>query len=179
MLDSVRRWLGTQTARYRFRAVRDPVLSFRGAFTAARSAIVVLPFDREQTPRLLELSEALKARFAQDHITIIAAEHHYDIGRLLPRSTVVRVPSRDLTSLYLPRKDVLAAVTARQYDIAIDLNLDFVTPSGYICRVSGARIRVGYARAGAEHFFNFIIKRKPGSGREGAYHRLAEFLRTF
>ena len=52
-------------------------------------------------------------------------------------------------------------------------------PSGYICRESDARIRVGFDRAGAEHFYNFIIKRKPGIGREQAYHRLAEFLRTF
>jgi ADP-heptose:LPS heptosyltransferase len=179
MLDSFRRWLGMQTARYRFRAVRDPILAFRSAFSAARSALIVLPFDGEPAPQLLDLAEALKTRFPQDRITIIAAEHQYDIGRLLPRSQVVRVPGRDLTSLFLPRADMTAAVTARQYDLAIDLNLDFVMPSGYICRVSGARIRMGYARAGAEHFFNFIIKRKPGMGRERAYHRLAEFLREF
>ena len=179
MLDSFRRWLGTHAARYHFRAVRDPILSFRGAFTAARSALVVLPFDREPGPQLQELADALKTRFAQDRITVIAAEHQYDIGRLLPRSQVVRVPARDLTSFFLPRNDIVAAVTARQYDLAIDLNLDFVMPSGYICRVSGARVRLGYDRPGAEHFYNFIIKRKPGIGRERAYHRLAEFLRTF
>ena len=179
MLESFRRWLGMQTTRYHFRAVRDPILSFRTAFTAARSALIVLPFDREPAPQLQDLADALKTHFAQDHITILAPERQYDIGRLLPRSQVVRVPARDLTSVFLPRKDTIAAVTARQYDIAIDLNLDFVMPSGYICRVSGARIRVGYDRAGAEHFFNFIIKRKPGIGRERAYHRLAEFLRTF
>ena len=179
MLESFRRWLGMQTARYHFRAVRDPILSFRAAFTAARSALIILPFDREPAPQLQDLANALKTRFAQDHITIVAPERQYDIGRLLPRSQVVRVPSRDLSSLFLPRKDVIAAVTARQYDLAIDLNLDFVMPSGYICRVSGARIRVGYDRAGAEHFFNFIIKRKAAMGRERAYYRLAEFLRTF
>lgn len=179
MLDSFRRWIGVHAARYRFRTVRDPILSFRGGFAAARSALVVLPFDRDQPPQLLELAEALKGRFAQDSITIVAAEHQLDIGRLLPRSHVLRVPARDLTTLSLPRKDVIEAIAARQYDLAIDLNLDFVMPSAYICRVSGARIRVGYDRAGAEHFFNFIIRRKPGIARERAYHRLAEFLRTF
>lgn len=179
MLTSFRRWLGTQSARYHFRALHDPVLAFRGSFTAARSALVVLPFDTQPTPQLEQLAESLKDRFAQNHIAIIAAEHQYDIGRLLPRSHVVRVPARDLTALFLPRKDLVAAVTARQYDLAIDLNLDFLMPSGYICRVSGARIRIGYQRAGAEHFYNFIIKRTPGIGRERAYHRLAEFLRTF
>lgn len=179
MLESSRRWLGAQIARYHFRALRDPILAFRSAFTSARTALIVLPFDQEPAPQLQEFAEALKVRFAQDHLTIIAAEHHYDIGRLLPRSHVVRVPARDLTPFFHPRKDMVAAFTARQYDLAIDLNLDFVMPSGYICRVSGARIRVGYDRGGAEHFFNFIIKRKPGIGRERAYHRLAEFLRTF
>ena len=178
MLESFRRYLGMHLARYRFRTVRDPVLSFRGALTAARSALVVLPFDRDQAPALQELTDALKKRFAQDRITIIAAEHQLDIGRLLPRSHVLRIPSRDLTPLFLCRKDVISAVTAQQYDLAIDLNLDFVMPSAYICRVSGARVRIGYSRPGADYFFNFIIKRQPGIGREGAYHRLAEFLRT-
>jgi ADP-heptose:LPS heptosyltransferase len=179
MLDSFRRWLGTQAARYRFRTLRDPILSFRSAFTSARSTLVILPFDGGPAPPLQELAEALKARFEQDHITVVAAEHHYDIGRLLPRSNVIRVPSRDLTPLVHPRTDAVTAVTARHYDLVIDLNLDFLMPSGYICRVSGARVRVGYDRAGADHFYNFIIKRKPGIGRERAYHRLAEFLRTF
>jgi hypothetical protein len=178
MIDPFRRWLGMQTARYRFRALRTPILAFRSAVASARSALLVLPFDRDPAPQMQELADVLKLRFDQDRITIVASEHQYDIGRLLPRSQVVRVPSRDLTILFHPRADVIAAVTGRQPDLAIDLNLDFVMPSGYICRVSGARIRIGYERAGAGHFYNFTIKRTPGVGRERAYHRLAEFLRT-
>jgi hypothetical protein len=179
MLDSVKRWLGILVARYQFRMVRDPILSIRSALASAQSALVVLPFDHNLMPRLQEITESLKARFAQENITIIAAEHHYDIGRMLPRSMVVRVPERDLTALFLPGKELIASVAARHHDLAIDLNLDFLMPSGYICRASGARIRLGYDRAGAEHFYNTIIKRTPGIGRERAYQKLADFLRSF
>ena len=113
MLDPIKRWLGILVARYHFRAVRDPILSFRGAFVSARSALLVLPFDRNETPRFQELTEALKARFAQENITVIAAEHHYDIGRMLPRSTVVRVPQRELTPLFLPGKELIASIASR------------------------------------------------------------------
>jgi ADP-heptose:LPS heptosyltransferase len=179
MLDPFKRWLGIQVARHHFRTVRDPILSFRGAFVSAQSVLVVLPFDHNLMPRLQELTQALKDRFAQEQVTVVAAEYHYDIGRMLPRSTVVRVPERELTPLYLPGKDLIASVAARHFDLAIDLNLDFLMPSGYICRVSGARVRVGYDRSGAEDFFNTIIKRTPGIGRDRAYQKLAEFLRSF
>jgi hypothetical protein len=69
-------------------------------------------------------------------------------------------------------------VKDRQYDVAVDLNLDFLLPSGYICKASTARIRVGFARPGADLFYNFQVKFE-ASSTAAMYDRLASCLKMF
>lgn len=96
----------------------------------------------------------------------------------VPRSEVIRIPDEEVTRLFHPSAAVLKSIRSRPYDIAIDLNLDFLLPSGYICRASNARVRVGFTRPGADLFYNFQVK---GNGSNGTalYDRLAACLKMF
>lgn len=179
MLDLFRRRLGSLVARVRMRGLRDPVISFRNAFAEARSVLLIMPFDPAPPPSLAAITDLLRGHLPQESITIVTAGHSFEVGRLLPRSTLIRFPESDLGTFFVPRAAALGAVTARQYDIAIDLNLDFVLPSGYIAKASGSRVRVGFARPDAERFFNVVIQRKTELPRDQVYDRLAQFLRKF
>jgi len=84
-----------------------------------------------------------------------------------------------MSTWYLPPKKVIAQVAQRQYQLAVDLNLDNILPSGYICKASGARVRVGFASRYADVFYNFQVRLDPSSPRGHAYDRLMECLRMF
>jgi ADP-heptose:LPS heptosyltransferase len=80
---------------------------------------------------------------------------------------------------YLPRADFINSIKQKRYDLAIDLNLDLVLPSGYICKASGATVRVGFNQEHADVFYNFQIKPDPTLGRKLIYDRLVQCLQKF
>jgi ADP-heptose:LPS heptosyltransferase len=123
--------------------------------------------------------QLLKQKFTNDHITVVAGDRTNTLLSLLQDSTVIRVPLAALTTFYLPRKEILARITQRPYDLAIDLNLDLVLPSGYICRKSTARVRVGFVSKRSDIFYNFQIHPDPTLNRQLIYDRLAKCLQMF
>jgi ADP-heptose:LPS heptosyltransferase len=81
--------------------------------------------------------------------------------------------------VFLPGNDLITRVKKRRYDLTIDLNLDLVLPSAYICKESDARIRVGFARKHADTFYNFQINVDPTLDRKLVYERLVKCLQMF
>jgi ADP-heptose:LPS heptosyltransferase len=112
-------------------------------------------------------------------ITVVSGLHEVDVMRILPRSHFLHFHEHEINAFFLPRRELLRRATSRRPDVAIDLNLDFVLPSAYICRVSGARIRVGFARKHADIFYNFQIRPDPTLARKLIYDRLAGCLDRF
>lgn len=179
MLERPRRWIGYQGARLRFRRSRDPVIPFRGSVSSARRLLLVLPFDQLPLPPAQKLVAFLTSRFSQENITVVTGEQHFTFSRLLPRAHVERLTPEDCTMFFLPRAARLQEIFSRPFDLAIDLNLDFVVPSGYICRESKAPVRAGFARPRADVFFNLQVQRGADTTREQAFDRLAQCLQMF
>ncbi|MCK5573254.1 MAG: hypothetical protein KAJ12_10855, partial [Bacteroidetes bacterium] len=98
---------------------------------------------------------------------------------LLPRSTVLRMVKDDIGFFFLPKKPFLDRLTIHDFDLAIDLNLDLVLPSGYICKESKARVRVGFSRHQSDVFYNFAIQPNPVLNRQEIYERLVQCLQMF
>ena len=65
------------------------------------------------------------------------------------------------------------------FDAAIDLNLDFNLPSGYIGKECNARVRAGFAGPYADLFYNLQVRIDPSAGRERAYERFVQCLKMF
>lgn len=171
--------MGYQGARLHFRRSHDPVRQFKQSVSSARRLLLVLPFDTLPLPPAQKLVAFLTSRFAQENITVVTAEQHFAFSRLLPRAHVERLTPADCTVFLLPRGARMQEIVARPFDLAVDLNLDFVIPSGYICRESKAPVRVGFARPRADLFFNFQIQRGADTSREQAFDRLAQCLQMF
>jgi hypothetical protein len=110
---------------------------------------------------------------------VIAAAGGTPVERVLPRCRVLLVGPGDVSRLFLPQRSFLTRVAERNYDLALDLNLDFMIPSAYICKESNARVRAGFAALHADTFFNFQIRLEPASRRERAYDRLVQCLEMF
>lgn len=177
MLESLGRSLGFHLSRFRFRNNRDGVISFTG-ITAGNHALLILPL----TPSTLSpapVIDLLRKNFPDNRITIVTDEHDSAIGALLPHSEIVRLGTANTSRFFLPAPDITRAVKARRYDVAIDLNLDFLLPSAYICKASNARVRLGFARIGAEVFFNFVMQPDSTRGATQLYERLAAVVQMF
>lgn len=179
MFTSVRRYIGFQIARFHFRRFRDKVISFTTSLSGARQVLLIMPLDRRHLLPTVMVIDLIKKRFREENITVVTGPQSVEVMRLLPRSQVIRLVGSDVTLLYLPRADALKRILRRQYDIAIDLNLDFVLPSGYICRETQARIRIGFAGRRADTFYNFQIQPDKTLGTNLLYDRVVKCLEMF
>lgn len=179
MLASLRRTLGLTLARIQFRRSRDTVISFTRSVTSARQALVILPFGERAPVPDSAVFAALGRTFAEDHITLVGTDRVAGLAAHLPRSRFISVAPSDVSALFLPGKTLLQRIGEHSYDLAIDLNLDLVLPSAYICRKSGARVRVGLERRAADRFYNLVIHPDPSLGTQRLYERVLTCLEMF
>jgi ADP-heptose:LPS heptosyltransferase len=138
-----------------------------------------MPLDGSQLFPVAPLVTMLRSRCPDENITIVVTEHGTEALEVLRRSPVIRILPSEVSMVFLPSRAVIARVTQHTYDMAIDLNLDFQLPSGYICRESNARIRVGFVSRRADTFYNFQVQTSPGESAMQRYERLAHCLEMF
>jgi hypothetical protein len=179
MIEQLQLSAGHLVSRYHFRKTTDRVVSFSGTLSASKSVMVVLPFGDNDPQSFRSITDLLIERFDGQYITVISSDHAVDMMRLLPRSTIIHYRTDELNMFRLPRKELHERIVSRSIDLAIDLNLDFLLPPAYICKASGAAIRVGFQRKYAEHYFNFLVRPDLTLARKLIYGRLAHFLRRF
>jgi hypothetical protein len=105
--------------------------------------------------------------------------HSVELMHLLPQGKFIRIEESDISPFFIPKPGMMQRMPRSEYDLAIDLNLDFVLPSGYICRESKAKIRIGFASDRSELFYNFVLRLPPVGGRHQIYERLTACLAMF
>ena len=179
MLDDFRRFTGLQVARFRFRRSREKVISFTRSVSNARDVLVIMPLDRRQLLNTVFVIDLLRKRFREENVTFVTHEKNQELKKMMPRSQFVTLLASEATLFYLPRREALRRVQRRSYDLALDLNLDFLLPSAYICKASGARVRIGFARKRADTFFNFQVRTDPALSPQNLFDRLATCLQMF
>ena len=179
MFENARRTLGLQVARFRLRNAPRDVVAFSIALSCAKRALLIMPFgDGEFLPMVMVI-DMMRRKFGERNLTVVTDGRAMEVHRALPHSSFIRLLSTDLNALFLPHKNALHQVIQNSYDVAIDLNLDLVLPSGYICRASAATVRIGFVRKQADMFYNFQIRPDPTLSRKLIYDRLAKCLFMF
>ncbi len=178
MLEPLRRVIGITLARWHFRRRPDEPVSFTRAVTDARHALLILPLGGLELPPLAPVLEVLRQKFQDKHITVVTAMHSVELMRTLPQGRFIRIDPLDISPFFLPRAVMLQRMPRPSYDLAIDLNLDFKLPSGYICRESNARVRVGFTGEQSDLFYNFLIQTSAVPGKQ-RYRQLAAYLEMF
>lgn len=177
--ESLRRSIGIGVARFRFRKYRDEMVSFSRSLSDARRGLLIMPMQRAEPLPVVTVIEVLKKRFPERGLTVITWGPSLELMQMLPHSQFVRILETEITPFYLPRREIMQRIENTSYDVAIDLNLDLVLPSGYICRESNARVRIGFAGKRSDLFYNFQIKSHPSTRRNDIYDRLAACLDMF
>jgi hypothetical protein len=179
VLEALRRSIGFRAARFHFRKEPDEVISFTGSLTAADRVLLIMPLEGGALFPVAPVIAVMKHRLAEENITIVTLEHSTEALTALPRSQIIRILPKEINLWFLPRRGFVDRLHRRTYDAAIDLNLDFNLPSGYICKESKARVRVGFAGNRADAFYNLQIQVNPAPSRTVLYERMAQCLQMF
>lgn len=179
MFVSLRRYIGLQITRLRFRKSADPVISFAAALTEGKRLLLVMPLGETRLIPTRTIVDLVRKKFDERNITVLASDHAVETMRLLPRGQFIHILKDEINPLFIPRKQLITRIKEQQNDVAIDLSLDLVLPSAYIVRESGARVRIGFSRQYADMFYNFQIHSNPDLDPKLIYNRLAECLAMF
>ncbi len=179
MLEGTRQSIGHRISRFRFRKSQEKILSFTRSFSDAREVLVVMPFDRSQLLNTVFVIDLLRKSFREENLTFVSGKGNQELRRMMPRSQFVPLEASDVTTFFLPRTPFLERLSKHSFDLAIDLNLDFLLPSAYICKASNARVRIGRRKKGADLYFNFQIQTEAALGGKEAYDRFAACLQKF
>lgn len=179
MFESARKAIGFQIASFRLRKSTEHIVSFCGAVTKSERALLILPFHYHETVSTNVVISLLKNHFRDEDITVVTDSHALEPAQMLPRAQFIHVLDTEITPFFLPRANLMARITKKSYDLALDLNLDLVLPSAYICRESNARVRIGFLRKQSELFYNFQIQPDLSLSRKLIYDRVAHCLAMF
>ena len=177
--ESLRRSIGMGVTRFHFRKRRDEMITFSRSVSDARQALLIMPMQRAEPLPVVNVIDLLRRRFPDRGLTVVTWGPSLELMQMLPHSQFVRILDTEITPFYLPRRETIQRIEKTNYDVAIDLNLDLVLPSGYICRESNARIRIGFAGKQSDLFYNFQIRSDPATRRHDVYDRLAACLEMF
>lgn len=180
MLEKIYAYCGLQFARFQFRSDVDTPQEMTKFFTGSRHVLITLPLGYEQAA---EAGKALrKFRDSLGHLqfTVIHTSTRATALTEFPHCTVIRIDPADITRFGLPGKPLLQRIFTKQYDVALDFNLDFVLHTAYICKASRAKVRVNFFDdVNADLFFNVRFKLGAKRSTQSVYDQCAACLSMF
>ncbi len=180
MLERLYAYCGLQYARFQFRSDIDTPQKMTNFFTGARNVLITLPIGYEEAA---EAGKALrKFRDSLSHLefTVIHTSTRATALTEFPRCTVIRIDPPDVNRFSLPVAPLLKRIYVKQYDVALDFNLDFVLHTAYICKASRAGVRVNfYDGPDADLFFNVRFNLAARRASQSVYDQCASCLAMF
>jgi ADP-heptose:LPS heptosyltransferase len=179
MLEQLRATVGIQAARFHFRKWTDEVIPFAGTVSDARTVLLILPLDGSPLYPIAPVITMLRARKRESDITVVLSSRTTEALDPLQRCPVIRILPDEISTFFLPHRELIARINKRRHDLAIDLNLDFHVPSGYICKESKAPVRVGFTSKRADTFYNFQVQTAAAESRMQRYEHMANCLQMF
>ncbi len=179
MFTRLRKNIGLLYARFYFRRDPDRVMTFTDAVKHARTAIVFMPVDQRQSESARLLLNYFQNKFRGSKLTIVLQEDTQSSFLNSVSCEVLRLKKDDVSPFAVPRKSVLRRIRRNEYDLALDLNLQFHLPSAFLCKASRSRIRVGFGYENADTFFNFQIIADKSRNIKTVYERVVSCLGMF
>ena len=179
MFESALAYIGLLFAKFQFRNDFDQPQPLTEFFRGARNVLIAMPVGYEDAIIAGNALRNFRERMKDIHLTIIHTSTRETPLSSFSRSEVVRLDPLDVNKFSLPTKSLLQRVYTREYDVAIDLNLDFVLHTAYICKASRAKVRVGFTNQMSDVFFNVQLNLNKQRTPQAIFDKVAECLAMF
>ncbi|MDP8228452.1 MAG: hypothetical protein P9M15_03265 [Candidatus Electryoneaceae bacterium] len=161
---------------------KDEAIPFMDGWDDIRCCLVCLPVEGVSVQEAKVVLDRLRQRFPQAKITIMTLPGILDnlvqnISLSYDNLEILRINERMLSSSGLPKSSLRQQLNALDVDIAIDLSPQFVPLSAYLCQLSRAKIKVGFAGMSfGDLVFNYQIAPKPERTGIERYRVLAGYI---
>jgi hypothetical protein len=179
MFEQVFEYIGLQYTKFKFRQEEDSAQEFTKFFTGAKSILLILPVNYEEAQVAGNSLCPVLRQFQKVDLTILTEGIRATALSEFPRSKVIRISSSHVNKLFLPRQHLVDRINESNYDVVIDLNLDFVLYAAYICKATGSNVRLGFSNRVAEMFYNVQINIDRSKPDKEIYDQLAQYLLMF
>lgn len=180
MFERLQHLLGVQFAKIQFRSDVDLPQELTSFFSGARNVLITLPAGYDEALFAGNALRRYRDALQHLHITVIHSSTRATALSEFPRSEVIRLDPADINRFSLPSKALLERIFKREFDVAMDFNLDFVLHTAYICKASRAKVRVGCcAGSAADLFFNVQLNFDHAAPPQVLYEKLAACLAMF
>jgi len=179
MFESTLGWMGLQFARFQFRNDIERVQDLTKFFSGARNVLITLPVGYEEAIIASNALREFRNRLNHLHLTVVSSGTRATSLIDYQRCEVIRIDPLDINKFSLPTRSLLQRIESREYDTAVDLNLDFVLYTAYICKASGAKVRVGFTHPASDVFFNVQVNLKTPGTPQAIYNQFAACLAMF
>ncbi|HLF15682.1 MAG TPA: hypothetical protein VI932_12430 [Bacteroidota bacterium] len=180
MLERTFSLVGLQFAKFQFRSDFDTPQNMTNFFTGAKNVLVAMPRGYDNAVHAGNALHKYRDALNHLHLTIIhTGTRETNLSSFL-HSQIIRITPADINTFSLPTRGLMQRIFLREYDVALDLNLDFVLHSAYICKASRARVRVGFQRSPlADLFFNVKVELTERRAPQSMYEHFAACLMMF
>ncbi len=179
MLERTLAKLGLEFAKLQFRWDVDAVQPMTDFLTGSNNVLITLPLGYEEAVLAGNAMRAFRNRLNHLHLTVINNSTRATSLIDFSKCEVIRLDPVDVNRFSLPTKKVLQRIFQRQYDVAIDMNLDFVLHTAYICKASRAKVRVGFNYPGSDMFFNVQLNFDKQHPKKILYEKFASCMAMF
>ncbi len=179
MLRDLRQSVGLLYARWCFRNDREPQQPLTDFFRRSRKILVLLPQGNKEAALAGTTLNKLWDMLKNMHLTVVTTGIRPTLLSDSLQSEVILLKNVDVNKFFIPRKTVLQRVLAQSYDVAVDLNLDFILHAAYICKASRAPVRVAAMRQHGETFFNVQLNLDRTASPQVVYEKFVECLGMF
>jgi hypothetical protein len=179
MLEQVFSYLGLQFAKFQFRSEFDTPQEFTGFIRRARSVLIILPVGYDEAVIAGDKLNAGCNFLSHMQLTVVHTSTRATSLTVFPRCEVVRLDPQDINRFSLPRRSLLQRIFVHSFDVAIDLNLDFVLHAAYICKASHAKVRVGCRHSMSDLFYNVQVNLQRQGPPQKVYEKFASCIAMF
>ncbi|MCU0644549.1 MAG: hypothetical protein MUC94_09835 [bacterium] len=155
---------------------RNRMVDVFGTFSNAQAMLILMPDILEDFGIARKFIRTLTESFSTAKLHFVMRSSFKSLLDSNLNYGTIFVADRDENYIGLPKKNLKQRILATKFDIAIDLNNDFHLLSTYLCKISGAKLRICFDNSDREPFYNFYFRSQTHKNLEDKYKRFIQYL---
>lgn len=176
-MKQIRTWIAEFTLGRRRRSIRLTSHAFRSELTQSRRVLICLPAGLRELTLVKQYLPAITTLFRQSEIALLAIPG-VAVTDIYPRKgfQLLTPTAEALTWSGLARTEFLKSLQAMQFDVIIDLNLDYSHFTSSILLQFPDAVRIGRGNHLGSPYYNLEIKSNYLRDERNIYRTLLETL---
>ena len=155
------------------------IVDFASTLASAKSVLIIMPDNLEHFGVARNFIPEIKNNFSDAKLLFLTRENYHSLLEINQPHGIIFVTDDDTNQLGLPKKKLQNKILATNFDVVIDLNLDFHLLSTFLCQISNAQLNICLDDKNREPFYNLSFRMNTQKNLEEKYQSLLKYLSVF